>query len=106
MWPPAKQRKPHILVGQGLLKASVQARVRELQHMIAKMSLDQAAIDRAFVLRELRDSAITAKLNRQWSASNRALELLGKELGMFPGTQARLVRRLGRGCHETQLRSA
>jgi len=70
--------------GPRLLKtSSVQARVRELQHTIAKMSIDQAVIDRGFVLRELRDNALSTKQNQQWSASNRALELLGKELGMF-----------------------
>jgi hypothetical protein len=40
-------------------------------------------VDRLFVLRELRDNALAAKRNRQYSASNKALELLGKELGMF-----------------------
>ena len=29
------------------------------------------------------DTALQAKQNQQWSASNRLLELLGKELGMF-----------------------
>jgi hypothetical protein len=29
------------------------------------------------------DNALQAKQNQQWSASNRALELLGKELGLF-----------------------
>jgi hypothetical protein len=29
------------------------------------------------------DNALKAKQDQQWSASNRALELLGKELGMF-----------------------
>jgi len=70
--------------GPRLLRASsVQTRVRELQHTVAKVSIDQAAIDRGFVLRELRDNALSAKQDHQWAASNRALELLGKELGMF-----------------------
>jgi hypothetical protein len=29
------------------------------------------------------DNALKAKQNQEWPASNRALELLGKELGMF-----------------------
>ena len=29
------------------------------------------------------DNAVRAKENQEWSASNRALELLGKELGLF-----------------------
>ena len=32
--------------------------------------------------RELMDNALQAKQSREWSASNRAIELLGKELGM------------------------
>ena len=31
---------------------------------------------------ELMDNALQAKQSREWSASNRALELLGKELGI------------------------
>jgi hypothetical protein len=67
-----------------LLKVcSVRDCVREIQQTIAHVSACQAAGDSQFVLRELRDNALAAKQNRQNSASNRALELLGKELGMF-----------------------
>ena len=70
--------------GPRLLKVcSVRNRVRELQQTMAHVFAGQAAVDRQFVLRELRDNALAAKQNRQYSASNRALELLGKELGMF-----------------------
>ena len=41
------------------------------------------SLSREFVLRELMDNALQAKKNQEWPASNRALELLGKELGMF-----------------------
>ena len=69
-----------------LKKVSVQARVSELQQTVATAAVTRAALDREFVLRELMDNALKAKQNHEWSASNRALELLGKELGMF--TQA------------------
>jgi len=66
-----------------LKKISVQARVSELQRTVATAAVTRAMFDREFVLRELMDNALQAKQNREWSASNRALELLGKELGMF-----------------------
>ena len=70
--------------GPRLLKtASVRARVAELQRTVAQAATTAVALDCAFVLRELMDNALTAKQNQQWSASNRALELLGKQLGMF-----------------------
>jgi hypothetical protein len=46
-------------------------------------AVSRISLDREFVLRELMDTALQAKQNQQWSASNRLLELLGKELGMF-----------------------
>lgn len=70
--------------GPRLLKvSSVRTRVQELQHTITTESASRAAVDREFVLRELVDNALAAKRNGQYSASNKALELLGKELGMF-----------------------
>jgi Terminase small subunit len=70
--------------GPRLLKdRSVRTRVQELQHTMATVSTSRAAVDREFVLRELVDNALAAKRNGQYSASNKAFELLGKELGMF-----------------------
>ena len=66
-----------------LKKASVQARVSELQQTVATAAVIRAALDREFVLRGLMDNALQAQLSHEWSASNRAFELLGKELGMF-----------------------
>ena len=55
----------------------------ELQQTVATAAITRAALDREFALCELMDNALQAKQSREWSASNRALELLGKELGMF-----------------------
>src|SRR5450432_759701 len=66
-----------------LRRTEVRARVNELQKTVAQTAVTRAAISREFVLRELMDNALQAKQNQQWSASNRALELLGKELGLF-----------------------
>jgi hypothetical protein len=70
--------------GPRLLKRSeVRARVNELQQTVARAAVTRSAINREFVLSELMDNALKAKQNKEWSASNRALELLGKELGLF-----------------------
>jgi len=70
--------------GPRLLKrAEVQTRVTELQQTVAQGAVTRAEICRELVLRELLDNALKAKQAQQWSASNRALELLGEELGMF-----------------------
>ena len=66
-----------------LKKPAVQARVAELGEAAATSSVTGAAIDREFVLAQLKDNALKAKQECQWAASNRALELLGKELGIF-----------------------
>jgi phage terminase small subunit len=54
---------------------SVSARVRELQGEAAEI----AVLDRAFVLRRLMKNAD----HEEGHVANKALELLGKELGMF-----------------------
>jgi len=53
------------------------------QQTVAVATITKVSLDRGFVLRELMDNALQAKKNQEWPASNRALELLGKELGMF-----------------------
>ena len=70
--------------GPRLLKQpSVGARVAELQQTVAVATVTRISLSREFVLRELMDNAMQAKKNQEWSASNRAFELVGKELGMF-----------------------
>ena len=59
------------------------ARVAELQQTVAVATITKVSLDRGFVLRELMDNAMQAKKNQEWSASNRAFELVGKELRMF-----------------------
>jgi len=70
--------------GPRLLKQpSVGARVAELQQTVAVATVTRMSLSREFVLRELMDNAMQAKKNQEWSASNRAFELIGKDLGMF-----------------------
>lgn len=57
---------------------SVQARVAELQGMAA----DRVVVDRQWVLTKLIENATNTQASNP-GASNKALELIGKELGMF-----------------------
>src|SRR6266567_1964853 len=78
------EEKGSYTCGPRLLKRTeIKARVDELRQQVARSAVDAAALNRQFVLTELMDNAIKAKENQEWSASNRALELLGKELGLF-----------------------
>ena len=68
----------------GRLKTNenIQARLQELQHKAA----DKVVVDRAYIMKKLKKNAETCLGegdNRNPTAANRALELLGKELGMF-----------------------
>jgi hypothetical protein len=59
---------------------SVQKRYLELA---PKAAAELLCFNRRWVLDELINTAVEAKKARNWSASTRALELLGRELGMF-----------------------
>lgn len=58
---------------------SIQNRVAELQERAAT----NVVLSREWVLEQLIDNAMKAKLRNDGSVANRALELLGKEIGMF-----------------------
>lgn len=82
-----------------LLKtADVRARVAELQNAVAERAVEKAALDRTWVISKLRENVERAMeavpvfdregkesgvFTYQGSVANKALELLGKELGMF-----------------------
>jgi len=86
-----------------LLKtAEVATRVSELQDAVAERAVEKAALNRAWVLAQLRENieramqatAPTDENGRpcgdyryEGSVANRALELIGKELGMFTDRQ-------------------
>jgi len=78
------QEKTAYTCGPRLLKRpEVRARVDELQQRVSETVVERAVLSQEFVLGELMDNVLKAKQERQFSAVNRALELLGKELGMF-----------------------
>jgi hypothetical protein len=67
--------------GPRLLKTpEVSARVTDLRQMVAQAAVNRAVIDRDWVLEGLRN---IAEKGASESARVRALELCGKELGMF-----------------------
>jgi hypothetical protein len=57
--------------------------VTELRQTIVQTAVSRVTLSREFVLEELKDNTLKAKELRQFSPSNRALELLGQEVGMF-----------------------
>lgn len=66
-----------------LKRPYVKARIAELTQELVRTSAKDARVDRAWVLERLKENAHEALENRDRAAANRALELLGKELGMF-----------------------
>lgn len=61
-------------------KPEVRTRIAELQQIVTQVTTTQAALDRSWILSELRK---IAENGASESARVRALELCGKELGMF-----------------------
>jgi|SRR5579871_1665144 len=86
-----------------LLKdAKVHARVQELQAAVSERAVEKAALDRAWVLDRLKENVERAmqaaapvdeeghpcgEYRYEGQTANRALELIGKELGMFKDQQ-------------------
>jgi phage terminase small subunit len=69
---------------------TIRARVSELREqrekqedLVVEKAIEKAAISRAWVLQELRENAARAKKRGRGAVVNRALELIGKEIGMF-----------------------
>ena len=64
-------------------KAWVSQRIEELRRSVDQRAVTNAALTRTWVLQELKQNVSRAVQIEDLSAANRALELLGKELGMF-----------------------
>lgn len=70
--------------GSQLLKREeVRARIDEIKQQVTKKALASAGVDRAWILEKLKENAEQALDAKDRGAANRALELLGKEHGMF-----------------------
>lgn len=66
-----------------LRDAEVSRRVDELRSAASERAIEKAAIDRAWIIEKLVENAKAAAAAEDFGPSNRALELLGKEVGMF-----------------------
>lgn len=66
-----------------LRRPLVKARIAELHSVVARLSLKAVSVDRAWVLKMLIENAESAVKAEDRPSANRALELVGKELGMF-----------------------
>lgn len=73
----------HVAGSRLMSKPHVQQRVDELIAQADKKKLAAVTADRAWVLKMLVQNAEDAVEAKDRSAANRALELVGKELGMF-----------------------
>jgi hypothetical protein len=70
--------------GSGLMKnPKIKARIDELHQQLTKKASQAVQLDRSWVLDRLKANADLALEEKDRGAANRALELLGKEIGMF-----------------------
>lgn len=64
--------------------AEIQSRTIEVEQKASEKAAERLSIDRVWVLERLRENALAAAQNGDFGPSNRALELIGKEIaGMF-----------------------
>jgi Terminase small subunit len=69
----------------------IKARIAELDHELTKVATRSTGLDRAWVLDRLKQNADQALEERDRGAANRALELLGREVGLFTERKQILV---------------
>lgn len=88
----------HASAARLLRNATIRARVTELQKAVSERTAEKISVDRAWVLARLRENVDramqvveitdskgkpTGEYRYEGQVANRALELLGRELGMF-----------------------
>jgi len=64
-------------------KRNIADRIAELSARVAEQSVSISAVNRAWIMERLQEIAIKATAKEDFAPANRALELLGKENGMF-----------------------
>lgn len=57
-------------------------------HIAVEVAAKESGITKAMVIAELWDNALSAKVVRNYAASNQALALVGREFGLFRGLPA------------------
>jgi hypothetical protein len=70
---------------EGILRrvAEIQSERAEIERQATEKAAEALSIDKQWVMARLIDNATRAAASEDYSPSNKALELLGKELGMF-----------------------
>ena len=77
---------PNCAASQGCKLAKRQVikdRVAFIKSQTSKLSIERVSVSKSWVLQELKENVVAAKVEDDHSAVNRGLELIGKELGMF-----------------------
>jgi len=101
-------------------KPHVKARINELRHQITERAVEKASLDRAWVLSRLmkvadrcmqeepvtKNGEPTGEYKFDSAGANRALELLGKEMGMFVERKQIEMNPLGQMSDEDLMRMA
>lgn len=81
---PSGSRSAASVRASGLMKnPKIKKRIAELQQQLVKKASQAVGLDRSWVLDRLKSNADLALEEKDRAAANRALELLGKEIGMF-----------------------
>ncbi len=78
-----KENNAHIRGCVLMKKDEIRLRVEELKRVSSERAVTGLSVNKAWVLRNLKEIALQAKSEGDWSGANRAWELIGKELGMF-----------------------
>lgn len=92
------QRRAIVTASELLARPEVKARIAELRVMVVERITEKTGIDKAWVMKELvevvqmgkaaspiigKDGESTGEVKQNLAAANKALELIGKEFGMF-----------------------
>ncbi len=63
--------------------AELHAQGAEIAQKATEKAAERLSVDREWVMARLKDNAVSAAAKEDYGPSNRAIELLGKEIGMF-----------------------
>lgn len=77
------EKSARIQGSQLLTNPNIRSRIDELRNRASEKTTDAIAISKGWVLEKLRENAESGMAEGQRTPAIRALELIGKELGMF-----------------------
>src|SRR5262245_23928372 len=73
----------HVTASRLLRKANILSRIEDVRKHITEMATTSSGISKAWVISRLKENAEKGMAEGQRTPAIRALELIGKELGMF-----------------------